>query len=470
MSNVQESTHKSINIEDKARTSYGRILKIAIPMVIQGLIFTTMLLADRLFVARYDPIFFAAVGTAGGMATAIAFFFSGTIGFASNIVAQYYGAERKEMLAFPVWAGLSVAAVSALFLVITLPLTQNIFRIEYFRHSEELILSEQLYYRFIVVMHAIGLFQVALSSFFIGIGQTFKTMIVAIVGNLVNIIFDWLLIFGVGGFPELGLMGAGVASVMASIVSVILSIGFYIHASKKYPGILKPKVDFVVLKRLLSLGTPAGLQMGLEMAGFSVLQMALGGISIATLGASSVSFGLQAFVYTPVVAMAGAGAIIIGQERGALRMHNFKPIIRKVLIISNIYSLFMLVVMWAFPEQLTAIYGNTENTSNPEVLAEIQHIARYFLLITGIWLIPDTFFNTYMQVLKALGDSRYLSINIIAATLFIIVIPSLILMQVNAPWAKYAIYSLTILYVIFLWIMFGLRYRSNKWKDNHVID
>lgn len=456
--------------EPQGNTSYSRLLKLALPMVVQGLIFMTMLMADRLFVAHYDVNYLAAVSTAGGMATAMGFFFSGTINFASNIVAQYYGARRRDMLVTPVWAGLFLAVIFFIFLIITLPLTQNIFKIPVFEHSQDLIKNEQVYFRFIVIMHAVGLFQAALSTFFIGIGQTHKTMIIAIAGNVVNIVFDWLLVFGIWIFPETGIWGAGMASVLGAVTSLIVAVIYFILAAKEYPEILKPRFEFIIIKRLFNLGAPAGLQMGLEMASFSVLQMALGKISVATLAASAVSFGLQGFVYAPIVAMANAGAILIGQERGALRMYNFKFIIRKVLVISNIYSLIMLFIMWYFPSQLITLYSSDSGGSDPEVLAQMQHIARYFLLITGIWLIPDTFFNTYMQVLKALGDSKFLSITIVSAGFLLVVLPSLFLMRVDAFWAKYAIYSTTIIYVVVLWIIFSLRYRSEKWKDNHVID
>jgi multidrug resistance protein, MATE family len=454
---------KEEHATDLQRTSYGRLLKIALPMVVQGLIFTIMLMADRMFVARYDINYLAAVSTSGGMATALGFFFTGTIGFASNIVAQYYGARREEMLAAPVWAGIFLSLIAAVILVVTLPLTQNIFAIPYFKNSPEFIHSQQVYFRFIVMMHATSLFQISLIAFFIGIGQTFKTMVVAIAGNLVNEFPE----LGIS-FPELGIWGAGFASLLGAFTSLAIAVGFFIHAKKDHPYILKPRYEPKIIKRLLGLGAPAGIQMGLEMGGFSLLQMALGSISVATLAASAVSFGLQGFVYAPVVAMASAGAIIIGQERGAMRMHNFKPIIRKVLIITSIYSTGMLFIMWRFPAQLISLYGS--DASEPEVLAEVQHIARYFLLITGIWLIPDAFFNTYLQVLKALGDSRFLSLTMIVATALIIVAPALILMRVEQAWAKYAIYSMTIVYVMILWLIFGLRYRGGKWKNNHVID
>ncbi|NIZ18462.1 MATE family efflux transporter [Entomospira culicis] len=454
---------------DQERTSYSRLLKVAIPMVIQGLMFSVMLLVDRIFVGNYDVMYLAAASTAGGLATAFGFFTGETVGFANNIVAQYYGAKRKNMLAAPVWAGLFLASIFAVLLVITLPLTQKIFEFSFFGHEEALIKAEQVYFRYIILMYAVMLFQRALLSYFIGIGQTYKMMIVMVAGNLSNILFDWLLIFGVGPFPEMGIAGAGLASLISAVVSLLIAIWFFVDAKRVQEDMLRPRFQPEIIKRLFLLGLPAGLQVGLEMLGFTVMQMFLGKISTAALAASAVSFGLQNIVYSPTTSVANAGAILIGQERGALRMHNFRLILRKVMIIGSVYSLLMLFIMWRFPEQLITIFDSGDS-ADPELLAETKHIARYFLLITGLWLVPDVFFNTYMQTLKALGDSRFISITMIIMVFALITLPAVFLSGIDAAWPKYVIYGMTIIYVIILWIIFGLRYRSGKWKDNHVID
>lgn len=451
-------------------TSYRRILKVALPMVVQGLIFTAMLLTDRLFISHYDMESLAAVGTAGDVAMAIGFLFSGTIAFTNDMVAQYYGAQRHKMLASPVWAGLFLAIIFGFFLLGSLPFLEKIFTISFFQHSAELIRQEQIYFRYMTIVQSLGLFQFAFVGFFIGMGQTTKSMIVAVLGNVTNVIFDWLLVFGVWIFPEMGVAGAGLASVLGALVSLLIAFIFYVQASKKYQEILKPRFEWTIIKKLLKFGSPAGLKMGLEAGGYAMIQMSLGKLGVATLAASTISFGLQNFVYIPVVSMATAGAIIVGQERGANRIKNFKIIIRKVLLVTNIYSLIMLYIFWRFPNQLIGLFGSGEEHPDPALFAEIQHIVRNFLLITGLWLIPDAFFNVYMQVLKTLGDGRYLATRLIFSVLFLIILPTLLFMNINAPWVKYAIYGTAVLYVIVLWIMFGLRYRSGKWMKNKVID
>ncbi|NIZ47029.1 MATE family efflux transporter [Entomospira nematocerorum] len=455
---------------DCQRTSYFRLISLAIPLVVQGFIFILALLVDRLLIAHYDLIQFAAVGIAGWTATAIFFFFHGTVNFAGNMVAQYFGANRREFLIDPVWVALVLAGIFSVVLIATIPWSKQIFGIPLFNMESSMRKYSEIYFSLLMLAHAISLFSTAVMVFFAGIGHTVKLMMIAIVGNVVNMGFGWLLIFGHWGFPELGITGAGLASVISSAVSLAFALSLFFLAAKSYPAILKPRIKWRQMGRLIKMGSPAGLEMGLEMSGFAILKLALGSISAEAVAAAGISFSLLEFVDAPLDALAAATAIMIAQERGALRYHNLGIIIRRALIIAISYSIVMMLVLGLYPAQLIGLFSGGDDVGSYEALQEIYRIAGVYIWLTMIWLVPNAYLTIYSRGLKALGDSRYLAVWIIFLTFTIIIGPSLWLMQQPWWWTTYAIYGVTIPYVLVLSYILRKRYLSGIWRDVHMVD
>lgn len=454
-----------LNAEDAQHISFKRIFLIALPLVLHGLSFTIMSFADRLFLVRYDVLQSAASGSAVMVAMTVTGPINAIILFSSNMVAQYYGAKRFDMLATPIWTSLAFAGVMSVVLLIITPFFGNIFSL--FGHSDEMIFYEKTYIKYIFASGILVMFTSALLNYFTGTGQTIKVMTVAVVANAVNIWLDWALIFGHGPFPEMGIAGAGLATVIGNVVALMLSFVFYWLASRKEKSLLKPVFDRDVLRRMLHFGLPSGLQMALEMGAFTVMILAFARISPEVAVATGLAFQIQSFVYMPVVSLASGGAIIAGQERGAKNFTTLKVLVQRILILTVSYSVVAMAIFWLFPDQLVSFF---ENKKEPQRWQEVLDIARPLMLITGVWLIPDAFYNVYMQILKAVGDGVFIMKAYLIAAPLLIVLPAVILMRLDYSWVVPVIYGTTIVYVVVLWAVFGLRYRSGLWSENKVIE
>lgn len=118
---------------------------------------------------------------------------------------------------------------------------------------------------------------------------------------------------------------------------------------------------------MLKFGVPAGLKLGLEATGYAFLLIALGKFGDATVAAAGIGYGLQNFVYMPVVSMATAGAVVVAQERGANRLHNLNVIVRRVLILTVSYASIMLLIFVLIPDFLIALYGSGEGALRPRI-------------------------------------------------------------------------------------------------------
>ncbi len=451
--------------KENKHISYLRILILALPLVVDGLAFTVMSFTDSLFLIRYDVLQAAASSSAVMVALTFTSPINAIILFGSNMVAQYFGAKRFDMMATTIWTSLAFAAVMSVVLLAIMPLVSQVF--DLFGHAPELMMHQKVYLKYIFAGAIIGLFNTAFLNYFMGIGQTIKVMLVAIISNMVNIWLNWGLIFGHSFFPEMGIRGAGVATVISSIVALALSFSFYLAASGKYKALLKPAFDLDVLRRLWHYGLPSGFQMGIEMGAFTVMILVFASISPEVAVATGLVFEIQSFVYMPVVSLASGGAIIAAQERGAQNFSTLKMLVRKVTFITVGYSLIGLILFWSFPDHIVNLF---ENTKEPERWAEVLKIARPLILITGVWLIPDAFYNVYLQMLQAMGDGVFIMKVFAIVTPLTMVVPALILMQLEHSWVVPVLYSTIIWYVVVLWIIFGVRYKSGKWKVHNVIE
>jgi MATE family multidrug resistance protein len=454
-----------LNTEEAQHISYKRIFFIALPLVLHGLSFTIMSFADRLFLVQYDVSQSAASGSALMVAITVTGPINAIILFGSNMVAQYYGAKRFNMLATPIWTSLVFAGVMSVVLLAIIPLFGNIFH--FFGHSSEMVYYEKAYIKYIFASGILVMFTSAFLNYFTGTGQTIKVMMVAVIANMVNIGLDWGLIFGHGPFPEMGIKGAGLATVLGNVVALTLSFGFYWLASRKEKSLLKPVFDWDVLRRMLHFGLPAGFQMMLEMGAFTVMILAFARISPEVAVATGLAFQIQSFVYMPVVSLASGGAIIAGQERGAKNFHTLKLLVNRILLLTLSYSVVAMAIFWLFPDQLVNFF---ENKKEPQRWQEVLDIARPLMLITGVWLIPDAFYNVYMQILKAVGDGVFIMKAYIIVAPLVVVLPAIFLMRLDYSWVVPVIYGTTIVYVVVLWAVFGLRYKSGLWSGNKVIE
>ena len=202
-----------IHISPATAIIYRRIFTVSMPLVVSLGATTVMEFTDRLFLARYSLDAIAAALPAGIMALLAMTIFLGTTSYVSVFVAQYTGQGRPEMVGRAVWQGIYVALLGAAVLGGMAFLAEGIFALG--GHSREIQVLESIYFRTLCLGAGIHLAGGAFAGFFTGQGRTRVVMLANLAGMLLNIPLDYCLINGIGPFPELGIFGAGLATVMS---------------------------------------------------------------------------------------------------------------------------------------------------------------------------------------------------------------------------------------------------------------
>lgn len=220
------------------------------------------------------------------------------------------------------------------------------------------ILEKSCTYTYIVVCMSFGsLLQIAMEKIYQGVGNMKTTMIFLGAGCLINIILDPILIFGLLGFPAMGVAGAAIATVIGQIAAFLL---YVISFLRKNPGVsIHPKYlhkDWELIKRIYSVGIPSSLMMTMP----SILVGALNGIlsafsdvHVAVLG---VYFKLQTFIYMPANGIVQGMRPIIGYNYGAGERERVKQTIRYALLGTAVLMLLGTAASLILPKQILGLF------------------------------------------------------------------------------------------------------------------
>jgi MATE family multidrug resistance protein len=260
---------------------YREVLVIAIPLILSTATWSVQHFVDRMFLTWYSPETIAAAMPAGMLSFTIISLFMGTAGYVSTFVAQYYGAKRYHRIGPALWQGIYISLFGGLVMLCVIPLAEPAFRL--IGHSPSIQEHEVIYFQIMCIGGGAYIGSFALSGFFSGRGKTWPVMWVNAATTVVNLVLDYALIFGHWGFPELGIRGAAIATVVAGVFSLLVFFTLLFSGGKDHIYHTKKGWRFEkdLFGRLLRFGFPSGMQFFLEIAGFTGFVLVVGRLGTA---------------------------------------------------------------------------------------------------------------------------------------------------------------------------------------------
>ncbi|WP_220387753.1 MATE family efflux transporter [Sporomusa ovata] len=451
--------------KDEHVVTYRHIVKISYPVVLSMLAMNIMVFVDRTFVAQYNLTQFAAMMPAGFFAIAVANIFTGIIGYVSVLVAQYYGAGRYRDCAASMWQGIYLSLFFVLALFMLSPFLANTFQI--MGHAGDLLQYEGEYFRLIILAECVQLFSIAFFSFYRGIGDTRTTMYVGIVTNIVNIVLDWLLVFGKYGLPEMGMLGSGMATIISCTIGLILYVLLLSKKKFEYQYNISKIYNFnrSLLNKLLKFGLFAGVQSFVDTGYFSLLLIIIGATGEFNLTCANIAFAIEAISILPVIGITTAVGIIAGQERGANRLENIAVVTKKGIMVGLCFILVIITVCSFSPGFLISFFNSEQKQEN---VLLINNTTILLLRLTSIWLVFDTIHLTIGSVLQSLGDTKFMMvIYAVVPFLFYVILPYVFCVVAQFPLVWLWITLLG--YSVIMTILVTNRFLNGKWKSINVI-
>lgn len=393
---------KEIVVNEDNKKFYKTLITLCIPIIIQNLLSNLINMVDTIMVGGLGEISVASIGIANQYFFLYNMALSGIIGGASLFIAQFYG--KNDKLNIRKITGLSV--ISALMIGITfmiVALFSPKFIIYFFSKDLDVIKVATNYFSIIGFCYPI----IAISNVFSMGSRSIRNpklgMICSTISLFINIILNYVFIFGKLGMPALGASGAAIATVIARIIELFLLVS-YIYFIKDYYELRFTFKDIKLinkdlLKAYISKTTPTFLNDTLWAFGTVLYAVAYSKAGTSAIAASQIASSTGNFFIVTAVCVAIGSSIMIGNELGA---DNIKKAIhyskKFAILVTLVGAIFGLLLIISIPG-LIKLFSVSD-----QLMPDIKKI----FVIMGILMALKTF-NTFIiiGVLRSGGDTKY---------------------------------------------------------------
>ena len=408
----------------KTKPVFSLLVSMSVPMMLSMLIQSLYNIVDSIYVARLGTDALTAVSLAYPLQNAIVSVAVGIgVGISSSI-SIYLGSGDQEWADRSATIGIALTVFHCILFILAGILVTKPF-LSLFTENPN-VLSDSCSYTYIVLCFSFGsLLQISFEKIFQGIGQMKITMYLLIAGCVINIILDPILIFGLLGFPALGVAGAAIATVIGQISAFLLYIVVWLrkpYAVRIHPKYLK--FDRKIIGQIYSVGIPSSIMMLLPSVLISILNSILATFSEIYVAVLGVYYKLQTFVYMPANGIVQGMRPIIGYNYGAGENDRVKQTIRYSLASAAVIMLAGTLFALLIPEQILMLFDADAELMSAGVTA--LRIISLGFLVSAVGII-------YSGTFEALGSGKN-SLTVSLLRQFIITIPlSLILSHFWGP-------------------------------------
>jgi len=295
---------------------YKSLAALGAPIVVGQIGNIVLGIADTLMVGHHSMKELAAASFVNSLFTLFVIFSMGFSYGLTPVVGSHYGRDEREKIGPEVRNALASNTLLALILLAVLAALC----LGHMGQPEELVPLMKPYLLVNILSLPFVCWGNVFKQFYDAIGHTKTPMCVLIGGNVLNIFGNWALIYGELGMPELGLLGAGLSTMLSrmAMTAAFAALFFGMKRYKVYSsGFLSAKVNSQGFRRLNALGWPLGLQIGMETAAFSLTAIMVGWIGTAALAAHQIVLTLSQVFYMVYYGMAAAVAVRVSHFHGA---------------------------------------------------------------------------------------------------------------------------------------------------------
>ena len=377
---------------------YGQLASLGLPIIIGQLGIILVSFADTMMVGHYRTSDLAAASFVNNVFNLVIIFSTGFSYGLTPVVGRFFG--KSDFRSVGRMLKNSLAANSLIAVLLVLVMTAVYLNVDRLGQPAELLPLIRPYYLVLLASLLPVLLFNAFKQFADGITDTLTPMWILLTGNIVNIFGNWCLIFGKLGCPEMGLLGAGISTLISRILTVVIFACIFFFSGKyaQYrEGFLRGKVNRRDFRTLNRLGWPVGLQMGMETGSFSLATIMVGWLGTLSLAAHQVMLTVGQLGFMLYYGMAAAIAVRTSHFLGQGDVRNVRDSatagFQLILIMAAVVS----TGIFAFRNSIGGLFSE-----NMEVAAIVAQLVIPFI----IYQFGDGMQCAYSNALRGISDVK----------------------------------------------------------------
>ncbi len=444
------------------------VLRLALPLMVSTMSWTLMNFCDRMFLLWHSKEEMAAAAPSGFLLFTFICLPLGIASYTNTFVAQYEGSGNPSRIGLAVWQAIFLGLIVAPFFLLAIPFADSIFQLG--QHSEVIRGFENTYFRWMTLSAGGTVCSAGLTAFFTGRGQNKTVMIVDGAATLLNLVLDYVLIFGYAGFPEMGIAGAAIATSISQWVKAVVYFSlFYRTADRDRLGVRTGmRFDRRLLQRMVWYGGPEGLRMMTEVAMLTGFIIVVGKLGDLPLAATTLAFNINGIGFVPLIGIGIAVSTLVGQQLGDDNVKLAGRTASSALVIALTYTAAMAVLYLGFPDLLLFGHASGAGGVDGQDFKELGEMASGLLRFVAVYCALDAVYIVYLGVVKGAGDTRF----VFLVSLFLSPLPVLV------SWVgiEYFGWNLNHCWIVLTaWVMlngmvYWVRYRQGKWRTMRVVE
>lgn len=464
------------------RKDLPEVLSTAWPLMLSTGLFSVTLFVDRWMLYGFSDSAAAAALGAGTILWSINCLPIGICGYTNTFVAQYLSANRPSRALQVVWQGVLLGLLCGPFLFALGLFSEPLFSLV--GHERHLAEQEAEYFVWLIPGTWATIIASSLTGLFSGSGRSMILLYTDMVVTVVNGFLDYVLIFGVFGFPVMGVRGAALASSIALILKLVVLAWMASRDFRRKSGIMHAnqeletveergtrvrdllKRDWPLMQRLVHFGWPAGVSVVAEAWCFTAIMVFVGRLGDQAAAATTLALNVNLLAFIPLVGLGTAIGVLVGKYLVQEQVEKAKRMVFSGLLIGIAYSLIFVILYGFFPEWVMTIYSFD---SDPERFEKMRPVLKPLLLFIACYCVFDAFQMVFVGALKGAGDTRFVLGGHLFAGIATL-IGGIAFSTMEGMGGLYYWWSVITVWVVLLAVIFTLRYLQGGWQTKRVIE
>ena len=242
-----------------------------------------------------------------------------------------------------------------------------------------------------------------------GLSLTKHAMYATIAANLINVGINYLLIFGKFGFPKMGILGAGIGTLVSRIAMIIIIWILLKNNQKAKAFVTQIKLfvlDSTMLKRIINLGLPSAMQMFFEVAIFTSAIWLSGLLGKNAQAANQIALNLSSMTFMIAMGLSVTAMIRVGNQKGLKNYVELQRIAKSIFLMGIMFASVFALLFFIFHDIFPALYLDLEDVNNYLDNQEVVAIASKLLLVAALFQISDSAQVVFLGALRGFQDVK----------------------------------------------------------------